>query len=388
MTMSFTRPVIDENSKIDFYAGSVKAFYDLKPVWEAMPDERKGIFYTWEARPGTQVFGNYLHGSDPLVIANPADLTHVFYAGEERPFIFLEGNHFSHKGGLLVAVSLFLCSDDGDVKIRKALAQKYQFVEKISSAKQAVEKIIKFVIGVAPKYRDKIGNDKIGLMYVAFGEKATQAVKKSIATLKRVGFSYPVLVVGDVPVPGCLFERWEGESPFDATKKRNFQFRAGRIKPFLHDISPFDRTLYVDADVEFVEDIHQGFVALEKFDVVVTQEYLTVGELYNKFQAGWEINIQERNKTIEEGIHPGRQFINSGVVFFKKCKENSKLFKRWHSEWLRFQEWDEQLAFMRALHKTNSNYTEFPALWNDPHKHEDQTIIYHPYGRGSIRMSK
>ena len=283
--MPFSRPVLDEDTKIDVYAGNQFALEKLLPVWDALPSERKGTFYAWQRQPNIQasVFSNYLPGYNPLVIANPSDLSYVFYAGEERPFILVEFEHHKQTRGLLNTVSLFLCNDEKDIAIRKTYSEKYQQIEKFTTPKNIVDKIVKYVVGVSPKLRTECNGDSIGLIYMAFGEKAGQAVKKSVATLKRLGFAYPVTVVGDVKVDGFNFVRWNGESPFDPLQKKNFQYRAGRIKPFLYELSPYKRTMYLDADTEFLQDIYRGFEFLDDYDTALTQEYLTVGALYNKF---------------------------------------------------------------------------------------------------------
>ncbi len=387
-SMPFSRPILDANTRIDFYAGNAQALAWLLPVWDVLPADRKGTFYAWQRQVGTLVdtFDNYLPGSNPLVISSPADLSVVFYAGEERAFILCEFEHHNLTRGLLGTVSLFLCNNPKDVKTRKLYADKYQQVELFSTPANIVDSITKFVIGVAPKYRDKFNGDTIGIVYMAFGEKAAKAVQRSMATLKRIGYSYPVCVVGDTPVDGYEFRRWEGMSPFDPTQKKNFMFRAGRIKPGLYELSPFDRTLYIDADTEYLQDIYAGFGMLDDCDLVATQEYLTVGELYNKFLAGWEINIEERAQTIKEGIPGTDRFVNSGVIFFRKNDRVKTLFQNWSKQWMRFQQWDEQLAFMRAIQHSHVMVKYLEPMWNDPQVHQD-TIIFHNYGRGHVRQN-
>jgi len=227
-----------------------------------------------------------------------------------------------------------------------------------------------------------------GIVYMSFGAKAGAAIAKSIASLRKTGLKYPICVVGDTPVAGTQFVKWEGESPYDAKQRNNFQFRAGRVKPLLYGCSPFERTLYVDADTVFMKSIEEGFGYLDEFDMAVTEEKLTLGGLYNKKLAGWEINIRERDVTIDEtGGDAKRKFINSGVVFFKKSAQIEKLFCDWHTEWVRFQEWDEQLALMRAIH-TNQDVTIkcLSVKWNNPQL-DSGTFIYHAYGRGVVRTN-
>lgn len=221
---------------------------------------------------------------------------------------------------------------------------------------------------------------------MSFGQPAAKSILSSVASLKAQGCEYPVLVVGDSPVSGYPFAEWKGESPFDDSKPKKFRFRAGRVKPFLARYSPWDYTLYVDADTTFMKPIDEAFKMLETCDLVVTQEILNLGQLYNMKLAGWELNIIERDTTVVEiGGDSTQLFVNSGVFLFKKNQCTLKLFDDWHAQWMRFQEWDEQLAFMRAIHMHSDVTTAYLTYkWNSPHKLSN-IYIFHPYGRGSVR---
>jgi hypothetical protein len=62
------------------------------------------------------------------------------------------------------------------------------------------------------------------------------------------------------------------------------------------------------------------------------------------------------------------------------------LFQEWHCQWLRYQQWDEQLALMRALHEYPVKYKALSVDWNHPHRHLAK-IIFHNYGRGAARIN-
>lgn len=222
---------------------------------------------------------------------------------------------------------------------------------------------------------------------MGFGKRAAQDISKSMASLLRCGLDIPVAVVGDMPVRGTQFIKWEGENPFDAEQRTNFQFRAGRIKPSLCQLTPFERTLYIDADTEFMSDILAGFELLGEYEMALAEELLNIGQLYNKPRAGWEINIAERDATIEElGGNRSMKFLNSGVIFFRKCSRVADVFDEWGRQWRRWQQWDEQLALMRAMGKCAVNYKALSVDWNHPHRQRAK-IIFHNYGRGTARIN-
>jgi len=238
------------------------------------------------------------------------------------------------------------------------------------------------------RFVEWMDGESVGIVYMAFGEKAAAAIKASMKSLRRVGLQIPVCVIGSTPVEGLQFIEWTGESPFDAGQKNNFQFRAGRIKPKLYALSPFDRTLYLDADTEFMDDILPGFKALGEYDVAVARENLTLKQLYNKKLAGWEINLIERDATMKElNADDKTFFLNSGVLFFRKSAAVEAAMGRWHDEWLRWQQWDEQLAFMRGFLKTTEvKLKMLEPQWNFPHRIKG-IVIFHNYGRGVVRMN-
>src|SRR5688572_7622905 len=306
--------------------------------------------------------------------------------------MLLENEHTTTTRGLIKIVSLFLCKDDRTVAVRKSLSKD---VIKINSDKDAAYKILEYLQGVPIQHIDNINGHSVGLVYMAWGEKAFEAVRRSIASLKRLGYSYPVTIVGDFPNKPSIDAKPSRHTlirtdinPFDVSKEKNFQFRAGRIKPLLCDLSPFEFNLYIDADTQFVQPIHSAFDLLMENDLVVTDEKLCLSELYNKNRAAWKINIQERDVTvIELGGDDGQKFVNSGVMLFRRNNKTLKLFDDWLLQWMRFQEWDEQLALMRAIRRNPGvKVAHLPVQWNSPHMTDD-AVIFHNYGRGSVRVN-
>jgi hypothetical protein len=113
-----------------------------------------------------------------------------------------------------------------------------------------------------------------------------------------------------------------------------------------------------------------------------------ISKLYNKALAGWEVNIQERDFTLE-AIGHDENFLNSGVIFFRKSPAAAALFKAWQDEWPRFAQWDEQLALTRAIYQVpDLNVKRLGMDWNHPHRDKSRTVvIFHNYGRGDVRTN-
>lgn len=329
----------------------------------------------WEDEKVTVEKMNVLSRENAVMVCNPEDLKYVRNRSRTRPVLLLEGEH----------VRVLLADGVVDAILPKTVEGVRDYFAKRNPPPRRVE---------------KIGNKSIGIVYMCFGWKAAREIGKSLESLRGIGLEMPVCVVGDplpsppLPLRGTsnaahLWEgvQWKGESPFDGEQAKNFQFRAGRVKPYLYDYSPFDYTLYIDADTEFMADITPGFELLDEHDMAVTEETLSLGQLYNKKLAGWEINLVERDATIEElGGDAKLKFINSGVIFFKKSKAAQETFAEWGRQWLRFQQWDEQLALMRAMNAVKGKYKALSVDWNNPHR-EQAKVIFHNYGRGVARVN-
>ena len=155
----------------------------------------------------------------------------------------------------------------------------------------------------------------------------------------------PVLVVGD----GQACAHFTGRErvlthkcdvdPF--TSQTAFGFKAGRIKPLLAGISPFERSLYVDAETEFKISPRMGFDLLERWDFVVAEA--EIRSLANSF-----LDHTEADRTAAWLKTPYILYHNSGMLFWRKNDVTAHLFELWGKEWLKFKGWDEQVALLRA----------------------------------------
>jgi hypothetical protein len=245
-----------------------------------------------------------------------------------------------------------------------------------------------------PKIKLRTSKER-GVLYMCFGEAAILEMGKSIQSLRAVGSSLPIAVVGDMAslknLNGLESEiletiEWTGENPFDPTKAEHFHFRAGRVKPGFYDATPFKETLYLDCDTEIKKDVELGFEFLKRWDFVIAQERLNINQLYNRPRAGWQHNIIERDATIEElGGNGDIPFWNSGVFFWRHCQAAESMFAAWSEEWRRWQQWDEQLSLIRAGHRSRARILVLSERWNYPHDDDPEAVIVHLYGKGAAR---
>jgi hypothetical protein len=153
---------------------------------------------------------------------------------------------------------------------------------------------------------------------------------------------------------------------------------AGRIKPLLAGLSPFDQTLYVDADTTFRRSPEVGFKQLGKYDVVIAET--ETRNLYDTIAGASESKYTQKLFGIGcIGYH------NSGMIFWQKNDRTNKLFDLWAEEWQRFSLWDEQVALLRALVLSDVIYRTVPYTWNCKHGKE-VFLIHHAFGAGIARQ--
>ncbi len=223
-----------------------------------------------------------------------------------------------------------------------------------------------------------------GVIYMAWGENAVRQANDSINSLWRHASKFPVAVVGDKAC-GDYFNGKTGVQffqvdvdPFDPSKNKGYKFLAGRIKPLLAGISPFERTLYVDADTMFKRSPQDGFALLERWDVALAE---TETRSLTEGIAG----ARECNETAAWIGTRHILYHNSGMIFWKRNERTSRLFDLWSEEWKRFRGWDEQVALLRALIRSECMFLTLPHTWNCYHS-ADSHLLHHWFGGGQARI--
>lgn len=191
---------------------------------------------------------------------------------------------------------------------------------------------------------------------MAYGAQAVNEAKKSIRTLKRCS-ALPVTVIGD---------RVSGASVQVQGVRRG---RAGRwAKTRLYHLSPYQQTLFLDADTRIHGNLMWGFDALEAgWDMIIVPSRLQGEPLHHLF-------AEERAATLEELGDTFPLMLNTGVMWFRRNERVRALFDGWHSEWQRWQQHD-QGALLRALRK----HPVYLLLAGRPYN--DGDVVEHLFGR-------
>lgn len=171
-----------------------------------------------------------------------------------------------------------------------------------------------------------------GALYVAVGRKAGFEARISIESLGYHS-ELKVVVAGDQRIPGTLFHQFEDTG------------KPGRwAKVNLNKISPFDDTLFLDADTRVRGDVSLGFRLLDLgWDFVMCGSIPQGGDALN------HAIPEEREATLIEVPFDPYQF-NTGVMWFRKTTRVKRFFAAWRDEWKRWKDID-QGAFLRALNR-------------------------------------
>jgi len=198
-----------------------------------------------------------------------------------------------------------------------------------------------------------------GVLYVAFGPSARS---EATASIKKLPAGLPVCVIGDEPLIGNDMCHVGFDRPGPGARRA--KLNADRLTPWEH-------TLYLDADTRPAGDISTGFDMLaDGWELVLAhsgrQGYDVLGN----------VPSAERRLTFGELGNPEPLGLQAGVIFFRKCPAISDLFAAWREEWERYRDQD-QAALLRALARCPAHIWVLGLPWNSEHGE----IIEHKFGR-------
>jgi hypothetical protein len=200
-----------------------------------------------------------------------------------------------------------------------------------------------------------------GALYVAYGERAREQARESIRSLNAVAPELLVAVVSDSPLEGADVNILHVEVDRGA--------RAQKTR--MYSLSPFRRTLFLDADTVVLGSPEPGFGLLDYGDVVFSQDPVRVFS-----QQTWpHLDPQEIEATREETGGGEQLYWNSGVVFFRRSERARRLFQAWHAEWARWGRHD-QMAMLRALYQNPVRIVAVRECWNT-HRRKEAKFVWH-----------
>lgn len=192
-----------------------------------------------------------------------------------------------------------------------------------------------------------------GVVYVAFGENAEAAMGESLATLRKVHPDISTFVIDE--------DTFDGDPGFGARW----------AKLHVDKLTPFDKTLYLDADTLIHQRINRGFEILDDWDLVLTA---SINQGADSLR---HLGEEERLYTQRELGEAFPLQLQLGVFYFDRyaCRD---LFRSWREEWRRYRGQD-QGAFLRALYENPVKYWLLGRPYNSIDR--ETAIVEHLFGR-------
>lgn len=179
-----------------------------------------------------------------------------------------------------------------------------------------------------------------GAVLVVYGQRAEDAARTALDALTRTNPRLPVTVHRE------RLGQWD-----DVQQSRC-------AKTLLFDWSPYQHTVYLDADTVVYADLQLGFDMLrDGWDMVIVPS-----QQQGEDGALWHTGAEDRAYTLSYFRFVPLQ-LQAGVFFVARNPRTERLFAAWHAEWRRFKGQD-QGAFLRALYRYPVKVWAMGRPWN------------------------
>lgn len=183
-----------------------------------------------------------------------------------------------------------------------------------------------------------------GALFVATGERCRSEALAAVRFLRASNVGCPVTVVTDDP---SAFAGIEGVGAV-ALACPSFSF-ADKIAGCL--ASPYDRTVFLDADAFVAGDLGEVFSLLDRFDVAAAHAPGRSGARVHDYES--------------ESLPASFPQLNTGVVAFRRSPVVGRLLERWGEVFAASPHHrHDQPAFRQALYESGVALTVLPPEWN------------------------
>ena len=199
-----------------------------------------------------------------------------------------------------------------------------------------------------------------GVIYCATGNVLyLEATLISAIVLRQIEPNIPITIISDHPLLKLFpLEKYEISARFINLSEINDSgsFSSRDIKTSLSKFSPYQETLFLDADILPLKPISDLWDYLDYGDMCMVVDLVpTLGLCAH-------ISEEEKNYTLQYLPESTTQF-NSGVILWRNTTQTQSLFELWNREWLKFKKQD-QLALVRAINKAEFSVQSLPCIYN------------------------
>ena len=193
---------------------------------------------------------------------------------------------------------------------------------------------------------------------MAYGKAARSEAAASIKSLKRHN-SFPVCVIGQ-PVKGA--------DRVISFEKPGPGARWAKLSADL--VTPYQKTLYIDADTRIHGDLSAGFEMLgDGWDVAMAPSGRQGRDVLG------HLPQDDRGYTLEALGNREPLNLQAGLIFFGQSERVRRLFEIWRRSWQRFADQD-QGALLRALTHAPVRVWMLGAAWNS----QAGELVEHRFG--------
>lgn len=230
-----------------------------------------------------------------------------------------------------------------------------------------------------------------GVLYLMAGLKHINHLVVSLQSLKDHWTGPVCIAVADndakEAVRGIVEDSRMGSNIFveDISK----QFKGGRnrayfLKTSMLSYSPFEETVFIDADTLIVDDFSEVFPQGDEVVLTHFKDWVTTGKIMRGRIGKWAHVLPERVKEMQAAPYPA---LNTGVIgFSKRCTKFAELWPATTAKNIRFicDEIAAQLLYVDVPHRI------LDSRWNMSYSEEklDEAKIIHGHGFKFIRTDK
>jgi hypothetical protein len=197
-----------------------------------------------------------------------------------------------------------------------------------------------------------------GVIYCATGPIVyLESALISAIALRQLNPELPITLVCEHPLAHVLPLHQQGIRLMPvALDDQQTAFRSRDLKTHLGHISPYQETLYLDADILPIRPLTNIWDYLAQGDMAMVRDRQpTLADCDH-------IAIAEKAYTLSRLPSHTPQY-NSGVMLWRHSSTSQALFNHWQREWQMFQQHD-QLALVRAIDAVGMNIVQLPVNYN------------------------
>ena len=209
-----------------------------------------------------------------------------------------------------------------------------------------------------------------GAIWIAYGNSSLREATKAITEYQAI--TSPAYTPPSFASVTLICEEMTHLNRLQHVLREDISFGARQSKVMLDLLTPYDHTVYMDADTRVKSiDILKGFQMLQAgWDLVIAPSKRQGSDVFG------HIDQEEREYTFERLRNKQAIQLQAGVMWFSNSPRIASLFDAWRKEWNIFKHHD-QAALARALDRVPVRIWLLGHDWNG----RRGTVVDHLFGR-------